>query len=67
MLTCDNKAFKLFINILYDEILEEFLLQDRNESEKLKFTFLINWNQIIQNITESIKNFIKIISCWLFI
>ena len=46
MIINDVNGFKLLINILYDEVINEFL----TENNQLKILSLINWNELFQTI-----------------
>ena len=56
MTTLETKSLKLFVNFLYEEVLEDFLLKERNSS----IISFINWKKIIQNIKEG-RNLLFII------
>ncbi len=50
MIIHDLNGFKLLVNILYDEIINEFL----NKNNQIKMLSLINWNELFEIINNGI-------------
>ena len=50
MIIHDINGFKFLVNILYDEIINEFL----NENNQIKMLSLINWNELFEIIKNGI-------------